>query len=91
MHYLRKAYNITFSSLLKHYSNLVSRLLNRKVWVTCSVAVSLLLFGILFKIVPTGFIPNDDMGTLFVDITAPSGYTAHKTVNLMNRVCDNIR
>ena len=91
MHYLRKAYNITFSSLLKHYSNLVSRLLNRKVWVTCSVAVSLLLFGILFKIVPTGFIPNEDMGTLFVDITAPSGYTAHKTVNLMNRVCDNIR
>ena len=91
MHYLRKAYNITFSSLSKHYSNLVSRLLNRKVWVTCSVAVSLLLFGILFKIVPTGFIPNEDMGTLFVDITAPSGYTAHKTVNLMNRVCDNIR
>lgn len=38
MHYLRKAYNITFSSLSKHYSNLVSRLLNRKVWVTCSVA-----------------------------------------------------
>ncbi|MBQ3845579.1 MAG: efflux RND transporter permease subunit [Bacteroidales bacterium] len=90
-HYLRKAYNITFSSLLKHYSNLVSRLLNRKVWVTCCVAVALLLFGILFKIVPTGFIPNEDMGTLFVDITAPSGYTAHKTVNLMNRVCDNIR
>lgn len=90
-HYLRKAYNITFSSLLKHYSNLVSRLLNRKVWVTCSVAVSLLLFGILFKIVPTGFIPIEDMGTLFVDITAPSGYTAHKTVKLMNRVCDNIR
>ena len=91
MHYLRKAYNITFSSLLKHYSNLVSRLLNRKVWVTCSVAVLLLLFGILFKIVPTGFIPNEDMGTLFVDITAPSGYSAHKTVKLMNRVCDNIR
>lgn len=91
MHYLRKAYNITFSSLLKHYSNLVSRLLNRKVWVTCSVAVSLLLFGILFKIVPTGFIPNEDMGTLFVDLTAPSGYTAHKTINLLNQVCDKIR
>lgn len=90
-HYMRKAYDITFSSLLKHYSNLISRLLNRKVWVTCSVAVALLLFGILFKIVPTGFIPNEDMGTLFVDITAPSGYTAHKTVKLMNRVCDNIR
>ena len=51
----------------------------------------MLLFGILFKMVPTGFIPNEDMGTLFVDLTAPSGYTANKTFDMMNRTCDKIR
>lgn len=90
-HYLRKAYDVTFSSLLKHYSNLIGRLLNRKKLIIGSVLVSLLLFGVLFKIVPTGFIPNEDMGTLFVDLTAPSGYTAHKTFNMMNKICDKIR
>ena len=88
---IKKAYNATFTSLLKHYSNLVQRLLKRKTWVAISVGVTLLLFGILFKVVPTGFIPNEDMGTLFADLTPPSGYTANKTFDLMNRACDKIR
>ena len=88
---IRNAYDVTFNTLLKHYVNMVRWLLGRK-WLTLgSVAVTLLLFGILFKVVPTGFIPNEDMGTLFVDLTPPSGYTANKTFNLMNRNCDKIR
>ena len=90
-HYLRKAYNATFTSLLKHYGTLVQRLLKRKGWVAGSVVAALLLFGILFRVVPTGFIPNEDMGTLFADLTPPSGYTANKTFDLMNRACDKIR
>lgn len=91
MHYLRKAYNATFASLLNHYSKLVGRLLNRKGWVVGAVPATLLLFALLFKVVPTGFIPGEDMGTLFVDLTPPSGYTASKNFDLMNRACDKIR
>lgn len=88
---IKRAYNVTFSALLNHYTNMVRWLLGRK-WLTVgSVAVVLLLFGILFKLVPTGFIPNEDMGTLFADLTAPSGYTANKTFDMMNRTCDKIR
>ena len=88
---IKNAYDVTFNTLLKHYANMVRWLLGRK-WLTVgSVAVTLLLFGVLFKVVPTGFIPNEDMGTLFVDLTPPSGYTANKTFDLMNRNCDKIR
>ena len=88
---IKNAYDVTFSALLKHYTNMVRWLLGRK-WLTVgSVAVTLLLFSVLFKVVPTGFIPNEDMGTLFVDLTPPSGYTANKTFDLMNRNCDKIR
>ena len=88
---IRTAYDITFNTLLKHYTKMVCWLLGRK-WLTVgSAAVTLLLFGILFKVVPTGFIPNEDMGTLFADLTAPSGYTANRTFDLMNRNCDKIR
>lgn len=88
---IKRAYNVTFSALLKHYSSMVCWLLGRKWLSVGSVAVVLLLFGILFKLVPTGFIPNEDMGTLFADLTAPSGYTANKTFDMMNRTCDKIR
>ena len=88
---IKNAYDVTFSALLKHYANMVCWLLGHK-WLTVgSVAVTLLLFGIIFKVVPTGFIPNEDMGTLFVDLTPPPGYTANKTFDLMNRNCDKIR
>ena len=88
---IKNAYDVTFSALLKHYTNMVRWLLGHK-WLTLgSVAVTLLIFGILFKVVPTGFIPNEDMGTLFVDLTPPPGYTASKTFDLMNRNCDKIR
>ena len=88
---LGKIYNVAFNSLLKHYLSVVQRLLKRKAWVAGGVVAALLLFGILFKVVPTGFIPNEDMGTLFADLTPPSGYTANKTFDLMNRACDKIR
>lgn len=91
LNFIKKAYNATFSALLKHYSNLIGCLLKRKRWVAGSVALALLLFGVLFKVVPTGFIPNEDMGTLFVDLTPPSGYTANKTFEMMNRNCNRIR
>ena len=89
--WIRTAYEITFNTLLKHYTAIMQRLLRRKCVVTVGVGATLLLFGILFKVVPTGFIPNEDMGTLFVDLTPPSGYTANKTFDMMNRTCDKIR
>ena len=88
---IKRAYNVTFNVLLKHYLSIIQRLLRRKWVVAVGVGVTLLLFGILFKVVPTGFIPNEDMGTLFVDLTPPSGYTANKTFEMMNRNCDKIR
>ena len=88
---LGKIYNVAFNSLLKHYLSVVQRLLKRKAWVAGGVVAALVLFGILFKVVPTGFIPNEDMGTIFSDLTPPSGYTANKTFDLMSRACDKIR
>ena len=89
--WIRTAYETTFNTLLKRYTTIIQRLLRRKWVVVGGVAAALLLFGILFKVVPTGFIPNEDMGTLFVDLTPPSGYTANKTFEMMNRNCDKIR
>ena len=41
--------------------------------------------------VPTGFIPDEDTGTIMVDLSAPVGYTMSKTEEIMNRVSERIQ
>ena len=84
-------YTSTFSTLQKHYADMVHWLLRRKWVVAASVAVAIALMVVLFKIVPTGFVPSEDLGTLFVEINTPSGYTMEKTRKVMNRVSDQIQ
>ncbi len=88
---VRTAYTTTFNALLKHYADMVHWLLGRKWVVAVSVAVAAVLMVVLFKMVPTGFVPNEDMGNLFVEISTPSGYTMEKTREVMNRVSDQIQ
>ncbi len=88
---IKKAYVTTFSSLLMHYTDIVHWLLSRKWVVAGSVAVAAVLMMVLFKIVPTGFVPNEDMGNIFVEINTPAGYTMEKTREVMNRVSDQIQ
>ena len=88
---VRTIYTTIFNALLKHYADMVHWLLGRKWVVAISVAVAAVLMVVLFKMVPTGFVPNEDMGNLFVEINTPSGYTMEKTREVMNRVSDQIQ
>ncbi len=88
---VRKTYTTVFNAVLKHYADMVHWLLGRKWVVAVSVAVAALLMVVLFKVVPSGFVPNEDMGNLFVEINTPSGYTMEKTREVMNRVSDQIQ
>jgi len=88
---VRTIYTAVFNALLKHYADMVHWLLGRKWVVAISVVVAAVLMVVLFKVVPTGFVPNEDMGNLFVEINTPSGYTMEKTREVMNRVSDQIQ
>lgn len=86
-----RAYNTAFQALLGHYLNALKHIIKRKKLVALSVVAALALVVLLFKVIPTGFVPNEDVGTLFVDITAPSGYTMEKTRGIMDRACEQIQ
>ena len=86
-----RAYDTAFHALLGHYLNALKHLIKRKKLVALSVVGALALVVLLFKVIPTGFVPNEDVGTLFVDITAPSGYTMEKTRGIMDRACEQIQ
>ena len=86
-----RAYDTAFHALLGHHLNALKHIIKRKKLVALSVVAALALVVLLFKVIPTGFVPNEDVGTLFVDITAPSGYTMEKTRGIMDRACEQIQ
>ena len=88
---IKTVYTATFNTLLKHYTGMVHCSLHRKWVVAASVAVAIVLMVVLFKVVPTGFVPNEDMGNIFVEINTPAGYTMEKTREVMNRVSNQIQ
>lgn len=46
---------------------------------TIFLGALLLLTGLLFKIIPTGFLPDEDKGAVFVQIQLPDGSSASRT------------
>ncbi len=46
----------------------------------------LLVTGYLFEALPTGFVPFEDRGALFVDVALPDGAALNRTTAVMNRI-----
>lgn len=81
-----EGFNHWYTGLSHKYQKLLTVIVNRKV-VTFGI---LLLFclgtGFLGKILPSGFIPNEDQGTFYVSITTPSGSTLERTKAVVDEI-----
>ncbi|MCA0234190.1 MAG: efflux RND transporter permease subunit [Bacteroidetes bacterium] len=86
-------FNRWYEGLSSQYQRLLSVIVNRRV-----VTLGMLLAfcagtGILGKLIPSGFIPNEDQGTFYVSITTPSGSTLERTkavVDEVQRACQSL-
>jgi HAE1 family hydrophobic/amphiphilic exporter-1 len=80
------SFNDQFNKLSDKYKSLLGYIVNRRI----ITGLVLLLFCIgtwgLGKVLPSGFIPNEDQGTFYVSITTPSGSTLERTKAVVNEV-----
>ena len=79
-------FNSRYNKLSNKYQKLLGYIVNRR-FITFS---ALLIFCLgtwgLGKILPSGFIPNEDQGTFYASITTPSGATLERTKAVVNEV-----
>ena len=75
----RHAYNKAFDALLGKYSRAMSWFIRRRWLVGVLTAVSIVLLAWMLYSTPTGLVPDEDTGIVFVDITTPSGSTLSQT------------
>jgi HAE1 family hydrophobic/amphiphilic exporter-1 len=86
-------FNSGFETMTGRYVGLLKLIVNRRV-VTFAVLLAFCA-GIWYanKIVPSGFIPNEDQGTIYAIIQTPPGSTLEKTNQVSQRlqkICEEI-
>ena len=58
---------------------------------TLLVLLSVVLFILfMFKITPTGFLPDEDRGALFIQVQLPDGATLTRTANVVHKLSDEL-
>ncbi|KPH13220.1 efflux RND transporter permease subunit [Chryseobacterium sp. ERMR1:04] len=86
---MKNGFNSNYEKVIKKYTEAVSFLIRRK-WLTAIIVVA---FGGLFyftiKSVASSFVPAEDMGTVFVNVTLPAAATKER-VQLINKQIDSI-
>ena len=72
------------------YQRVVECLLRRRVRGVIAYAVLVVLLGVLFIRLPTGFLPQEDQGLMYAQVILPPGSTLEMTKKVLARVSDHL-
>ena len=81
-----RKFNQGYNAVAGKYSGLISVIAGRRV-----VTVLLLLIFIgatwgINTVLPTGFIPTEDQGVVYIDVTTPTGATVERTERVLDQI-----
>lgn len=87
---VRTAYHTSFNALMKRYTGAAMLFIHKKWLVGASIALTTVLLVVLMNTTKTGFIPNEDTGIIYVDISTPAGYSLAKTDQVLDQIVDQV-
>jgi len=79
-------FNNWYNGLAEKYKSLLEIIANRKLITFLILLVFCMASGFLGNILPTGFIPNEDQGTIYANIITPSGATLERTESVVDAI-----
>ena len=79
-------FNKWYNGLSARYKKLLGIIANRRVVTFGALLLFTVSAGLVGKLVPSGFIPNEDQGAIYANITAPSGATLERTDKVVDQV-----
>ena len=83
-------FNRGFSRTAKGYESLVSRMLRRAARYLLIYAAIVAAVVLVFRGLPTSFLPQEDQGNIIVNVQLPPGATQERTLSVMKQVEDYI-
>jgi hydrophobe/amphiphile efflux-1 (HAE1) family protein len=86
-----KAFNASFHTLVLRYKNGLKHLFKHR-WIAWSLlGLTAILLVVLMNTTKTGLIPDEDTGTVFINVSTPAGSTLEQTKKSMERVTKAIK
>ena len=83
---VRRVYSVAFSATLGRYVSGVRYFISHKWLAAVSVVAACLLLGVLMRTTKAGLVPDEDTGTIFVDVTAAPGSSLSNTEKVMDEI-----
>ena len=86
LHRFQVSFEATFEASRRRYKQVLGHL-TRYSWVAvAAVVVSFLLFGYLLNTTPTGFVPDEDQGTFFANVSLPPSSSLERTQAVQDKL-----
>lgn len=85
------AFDTAFSRLVNKYKLGVTFMVRHRWLAGALLVVACVGFAVLMKTTKTGLVPNEDMGTVFVDVRTSPGNSVHETRKVMELVDSCLR
>ncbi len=85
------AFNFGFDKLTDGYIRIVRTGVKKPMLVVIFMLVTILSISYLFRITPTGFVPNEDTGSFFVQVALPEGASIQRTSSAMDKLSTQIQ
>ena len=82
-------FNAAYDSLTEKYTRSIKYLSLKKWLILLSAAIFIGVFAFLMKTTPSSFVPDEDMGTIFVSVTLPSASSLERTEKIIDQVSDS--
>jgi hydrophobic/amphiphilic exporter-1 (mainly G- bacteria), HAE1 family len=81
-----RAFNQFYDRLAIRYGRSIGFFIHRRFALWGSLVLFIVLTAVLTRVVPSGFIPNEDQGTFYASITTPPGSTLERTKSVVNAI-----
>ncbi len=84
-------FNRFFTSFSDKYKVAVASFMRRRALAVILVIVAIVALGWMMKTTKTGLVPNEDMGTVFINVQASPGSSLQQTYHILKEVEERIK
>lgn len=86
----RKAFNAAFSAMVNKYKHGVLLFIKHKWLMWSTLVLAIVALVVLMDTTKTGLVPDEDQGTIMVNVTTAAGSSLAETNQVMNEISDRL-